>query len=130
MPLHTTRTMLNDHVGSRDGTDSVGARALRDDNYRHITAIDPPSTAFDGQGHLNNSAISCIFNDMRDDYMITTHPELGADLGGAGFIVAVREAHVLFESQGLPGERLVGGIRIEGRRGRAQIVEQRPLIVA
>lgn len=97
---------------------------LRDDGYRHIRAIDTPASAFDGQGHLNNSAISRIFNDLRVDYMIMEHPELGADLGAAGYVVAVREAHVLFESQGLPGEQYVGGIRIEGRRGRAQIVEQ------
>jgi acyl-CoA thioesterase FadM len=122
---HDARAVLNVRVGTDDATDSIGARALRDDGYRYVAAIDPPSTAFDGQGHLNNSAISRIFNDLRVEYMITTHPELGADLGTAGFVVAVREAHVSFESQGLPGERFVGGIRIEGRRGRAQIVEQR-----
>lgn len=104
---------------------SLGERALRDDGYRFVISVDLPDSAFDGQGHLNNAAVAQIFNDLRVAYMITAHPELGARLGERGYVVAVREMHMLFESQGMPGERFVGGSRIEGRRGRAQITEQR-----
>ena len=104
---------------------SAGERALRDDGYRFVVPIELPDDAYDGQGHLNNAAVAQIFNDLRIAYMIEAHPELGAQLGAQGYVVAVREMHTLFESQGLPGERFVGASRIEGRRGRAQITEQR-----
>jgi acyl-CoA thioesterase FadM len=98
---------------------------LREDGYRFVVPLDLPDTAFDGQGHLNNAAVAQIFNDLRVTYMTTANPEFGRGLAKRGFVVAVREMHVLFESQGMPGERLVGAARIEGRRGRAQITEQR-----
>jgi len=111
----------------RDGSEDVtpGERALLDDGYRFCLAVDPPGSAFDGQGHLNNAAVGQIFNDVRVAYMMTAHPELGRSLGERHYVVAVREMHMLFESEAMPGERLVGGSRIEGRRGRAQITEQR-----
>jgi acyl-CoA thioesterase FadM len=112
---------------ARDDSDGVtpGERTLRGDGYQFVVGVDPPASAFDGQGHLNNAAVAQIFNDLRVAYMITAHPELGRDLAEHGYVVAVREMHVLFESQGMPGEHLVGATRIEGRRGRAQITEQR-----
>ena len=104
---------------------SPGERVLRDDGYHFVVPLDLPETAFDGQGHLNNAAVAQIFNDLRITYMTAANPEFGRGLAKRGFVVAVREMHVLFESQGMPGERLVGAARIEGRRGRAQITEQR-----
>ena len=104
---------------------SPGERVLRDDGYRFVLPLDLPEAAFDGQGHLNNAAVAQIFNDLRVTYMTVANPEFGRGLAKQGFVVAVREMHVLFESQGMPGERLVGAARIEGRRGRAQITEQR-----
>ena len=104
---------------------SPGARTLREDGYRFVVAVELPDAAFDGQGHLNNAAVGQIFNDVRADYMLRAHPELGRRLGERGYVVAVREVHQRFESQGIPGERFIAGARIEGRRGRAQIVVQR-----
>lgn len=104
---------------------SLGERVLRDDGYRFVVPLDVPDSAFDGQGHLNNAAVAQIFNDLRVNYMVTANPEFGRSLAERGYVVAVREMHMLFESQGMPGERLVGSVRIEGRRGRAQVTEQR-----
>jgi acyl-CoA thioesterase FadM len=112
-------------ASAKDTDVTPGERALRDDGYRFVVPVDPSASAFDGQGHLNNAGVGQIFNDLRVAYMITAHPELGRSLGERGCVVAVRETHILFESQGMPDERLVGGTRIEGRRGRAQIAEQR-----
>jgi acyl-CoA thioesterase FadM len=112
-------------VLGHDAFVSPGERALREDGYRFVLPVELPESAFDGQGHLNNAAVGQIFNDVRVGYMITAHPELGRSLGERGYVVAVREIHQQFESQAMPGEALVGGVRIEGRRGRAQIVEQR-----
>jgi acyl-CoA thioesterase FadM len=102
-----------------------GERVLRDDGYRFVVPVDTPDSAFDGQGHLNNAAVAQIFNDLRVAYMITAQPELGRSLAERGYVIAVREMHVLFESQAMPGERLIGGVRVEGRRGWAQVTEQR-----
>ncbi len=104
---------------------SSGEQVLREDGYRFVAHLDPPTSAFDGQGHLNNAAVAQIFNDLRVTYMTSANPEFGRRLAEQGYVVAVREMHLLFESQGMPGERFVGGVRIEGRRGRAQITEQR-----
>ncbi len=104
---------------------SSGEQVLREDGYRFVAHLDPPASAFDGQGHLNNAAVAQIFNDLRVTYMTLANPEFGRRLAEQGYVVAVREMHLLFESQGMPGERFVGGVRIEGRRGRAQITEQR-----
>ena len=102
-----------------------GEQALHDDGYRFVVPVDTPDGSFDGQGHLNNAAVARIFNDLRVAYMLRAQPELGRRLGERGYVVAVREMHVLYESQTMPGERLVGAARIEGRRGRAQVAEQR-----
>jgi acyl-CoA thioesterase FadM len=104
---------------------ALGEQVLRDDGYQFVVPVEMPDAAFDRQGHLNNAAVAQIFNDLRISYMLKAHPELGRSLGERGYVIAVREMHLLFESQGMPGERLVGGSRIEGRRGRAQVTEQR-----
>src|SRR5260370_25038805 len=113
--------------GANDDLDGVtsGERILRGDGYRFVVAVETPASAFDGQGHLNNAAVAQIFNDLRVAYMITSHPELGRSVAERGYVVAVREMHILYESQGMPSERFAGATRIQGRRGRAQIAEQR-----
>lgn len=104
---------------------TAGEQVLRDDGFRFVAPIEAPESAFDHQGHLNNAAVAQFFNDLRIAYMVNAHPALGRGLGELGYVVAVREMHVLFESQGLPEEQFVGASRIEGRRGRAQITVQR-----
>jgi acyl-CoA thioesterase FadM len=104
---------------------SPGEQVLYDDGYRFVVPVEAPADGFDGQGHLNNAAVAQIFNDLRVAYMLRAQPELGRRLGERGYVVAVREMHVLYETQTMPGERLVGAVRIEGRRGRAQVAEQR-----
>ncbi len=42
-----------------------------------------------------------------------------------GFVVAAREVHVLYESEGLPGESFVGAMRYVRREGKAAVLEQR-----
>ena len=42
-----------------------------------------------------------------------------------GFVIAAREVHVLYESEGLPGEQFVGGMKYVGREGKAAVLEQR-----
>jgi acyl-CoA thioesterase FadM len=116
---------MTNSASAEDAGVTPGERALRDDGYRFVIPVDSAASAFDGQGHLNNAGVDQIFNDLRVAYMINAHPELGRSLGERGYVVAVRETHILFESQGMPDDRFVGGTRIEGRRGRAQIAEQR-----
>ena len=40
-------------------------------------------------------------------------------------MVAAREVHVLYESEGLPGESFVGAMRYVRREGKAAVLEQR-----
>jgi acyl-CoA thioesterase FadM len=40
-------------------------------------------------------------------------------------VIAARELHVLYESEGLPDERFLGGTKYAGREGKAALVEQR-----
>ena len=40
-------------------------------------------------------------------------------------MIAAREVHVLYESEGLPGESFVGAMRYVARDGKAAVLEQR-----
>ena len=111
---------------SDDGSAGLGARELHDDGYRFVEPIAVRADDFDAQGHLNNAAIVRQFNDMRIAYV---HGRVGAwwpeAIRANGFVIAARELHVLYESEGRPGERFVGGMKYVGRDGKAAVLEQR-----
>ena len=103
-----------------------GAAALSADGYRFVLPIAPAAGDFDAQGHLNNAATVRLFNDLRIAYV---HDEVGEAwvelLRRDGLVVAARELHVLYESEGLPGEAFVGALRYVRREGKAAVLEQR-----
>ena len=107
---------------------SSGAAALLGEGYRFVVPIEPQPSDFDAQGHLNNAAIVRIFNDNRIAYI---HQRIGdrwrAHLSAERLVVVAREVHVLYESEGLPGEEYVGAMRYVRREGRAAVIEQRLL---
>ena len=78
------------------------------------------------QGHLNNAATVRLFNDLRVAYV---HDAIGPEwietIRRERLVVAAREVHVLYESEGLPGESFVGALRYVRREGKAAILEQR-----
>jgi acyl-CoA thioesterase FadM len=106
--------------------DSAGARALAADGYRAIAPIETGPPDFDTQGHLNNAATVRLFNDMRVAYV---HGRIGAwwpeTIQSSNYVIAAREVHVLYESEGLPGERFVGAMKYVGREGKSAVLEQR-----
>jgi acyl-CoA thioesterase FadM len=106
--------------------DDEGNRVLELDGYRFIAPVVTRADDFDGQGHLNNASTVRLFNDMRVAYV---HGRIGPwwpeQIQANGFVIAAREVHVLYESEGLPGERFVGGMKYVGRDGKAAILEQR-----
>ncbi len=105
---------------------SAGADLLRADGYRFVTDVVPAETDYDGQGHLNNAATVRLFNDIRIAYV---QGEIGAAwvelLGRETIVVAAREVHVLYESEGFPDEQFVGAMRYVRREGKAAVLEQR-----
>jgi acyl-CoA thioesterase FadM len=106
--------------------DHAGARVLEADGYQVVEPVDTSDDDFDAQRHLNNAAIVRLFNDMRIAYV---HGRVGAwwpnEIRTNDFVIAARELHVLYESEGLPGERFVGGMKYVGREGKAAVLEQR-----
>ena len=103
-----------------------GERALRHDGYRFVVPIAPAPADFDQQGHLNNAATVRLFNDIRIAYV---RGEVGFEwvetLQRDALVVAARELHVLYESEGFPGEEFVGGMRYVRREGKASVLEER-----
>ncbi len=103
-----------------------GERVLRDDGYRFVVPIATVPDDFDQQGHLNNAATVRLFNDLRVAYV---RGEVGFEwvetLQRDALVVAARELHVLYESEGLPGESFVGGMRYVRREGKASVLEER-----
>ena len=106
--------------------DAPGASVLDADGYRVVEPVDPREDDFDAQRHLNNAAIVRLFNDMRVAYV---HGRVGAwwpeEIRTNDFVIAARELHVLYESEGLPGERFLGGMKYVRRDGKAAVLEQR-----
>ena len=106
--------------------DLSGAGVLEADGYRVVEPVDTSDDDFDAQRHLNNAAIVRLFNDMRVAYV---HGRVGAwwpdEIRTNDCVIAARELHVLYESEGLPGERFVGGMKYVGRKGKAAVLEQR-----
>jgi acyl-CoA thioesterase FadM len=103
-----------------------GEGELAADGYRVIAAVSVAENDYDRQGHLNNAAIVRMFNDMRISYVFDhVGTWWGDEIGAQGYVVAARELHVLYESEGRPGERYSGGMKYVGREGKAAILEQR-----
>ncbi|MCU1465804.1 MAG: hypothetical protein JWM72_1732 [Actinomycetia bacterium] len=106
--------------------DTEGARVLDADGYRAIDRVATRADDFDTQGHLNNAATVRLFNDMRVAYV---HGRIGPwwpeEIRANGLVIAAREVHVLYESEGLPRDELVGGMKYVGREGKSAVLEQR-----
>ena len=105
---------------------SVGADELRADGYNFVVDITTTAADFDQQGHLNNAATVRLFNDIRRQYV---REEVGAEfvamIHSEQLMVAAKEVHVLYESEGMPGESFVGAQRYVRREGKAAVLEQR-----
>ena len=103
-----------------------GAAALAADGYRFVVPVELKADDFDAQGHLNNASTVRLFNDVRIAYV---RGEVGEEwmemLRRERLVVAAREVHVLYESEGLPGEEFVGAMRYVRREGKAAVLEQR-----
>jgi acyl-CoA thioesterase FadM len=106
--------------------DAAGARVLEGDGYRFVEPVATRGDDFDTPGHLNNAATVRLFNEMRIEYV---HGRVGGwwhkEIRANDFVIAARELHVLYESEGIPGERFVGGMKYVGRDGKAAVLEQR-----
>jgi acyl-CoA thioesterase FadM len=103
-----------------------GAAALVADGYRFVVPIEPAAGDFDAQGHLNNASTVRLFNDLRMAYVRDEVGEVWLDmLRRDRLVVAAREVHVLYESEGLPDEKFVGALRYVRREGKAAVLEQR-----
>ncbi len=94
--------------------------------FRFVVPVTPFDADYDAQGHLNNASIVRLFNDLRIAYVQHVAGEAwGAALRDGGFTVAARELHVLYESEGLPGETFLGAMRYLRREGKASVLEER-----
>jgi acyl-CoA thioesterase FadM len=103
-----------------------GARALRDDGYRFVADAPTTDTDYDQQQHVNNAAVVRMFNDLRIAYVNERlAPRFIDHLRDEGLVHVARELHDLYESEGMPDERFVGGARVVARYGRAGIMEER-----
>jgi len=112
-------------VGLIDPPVSPGAEILRADGYRFVVPVEAASSDFDAQGHLNNAATVRLFNDLRVTFVQTEVGDWVEVVRRDKIVVAAREVHVLYESQGLPGEMFVGALRYVRREGKAAVLEER-----
>ena len=105
---------------------SAGEGVLEADGYRAVAPVDTQPHDFDTQGHLNNAATVRLFNDMRVAYV---HGRIGAwwpeEIRASNYVIAAREVHVLYESEGMPGEQFFGGMKYVVREGKSAVLEQR-----
>jgi acyl-CoA thioesterase FadM len=103
-----------------------GDEELEGDGYRVIAPVPVVESDYDRQGHLNNAAIVRMFNDMRISYVFDhVGTWWGEEIRAREYVVAARELHVLYESEGRPGEDYSGAMKYVGREGKAAILEQR-----
>jgi acyl-CoA thioesterase FadM len=94
--------------------------------FRFVVPVATTDADYDAQGHLNNAAIVRLFNDLRIAYVQhVAGAEWGETLRGGGYTVAARELHVLYESEGMPGETFTGAMRYLRREGKASVLEER-----
>lgn len=102
--------------------------ALTAEGYRVIGVAATTIADFDGQGHLNNAATVRLFNDARVTFV---HDHVGSwwrdEIARERYVVAAREVHVLYESEGRPDEAFVTALRYVRREGKALVLEQRLL---
>jgi acyl-CoA thioesterase FadM len=113
-------------VGVTAPAESTGAEVLRADGYRFVVDVVPVETDFDAQGHLNNAATVRLFNDLRGMYVREgVGPVFIEAIYRDQLVVAAKEVHVLYESEGFPGESFVGSVRYVRREGKAAVLEQR-----
>ena len=107
-------------------TSGRGAAALIAEGYRFVVPVAPAPDDFDAQGHLNNASTVRLFNDLRVAYVRDEVGEVWIEmLRRDRLVVAAREVHVLYESEGRPGEEFVGALRYLKREGKAALLEQR-----
>jgi acyl-CoA thioesterase FadM len=96
------------------------------DGYRFVTPVEPLTTDYDEQGHLNNASTVRLFNDLRIAYIRTRIGERWTNwLQDEAVTVVARELHVLYENEARPGEALIGAVRVAQRSGRSGVVEER-----
>ncbi len=108
------------------GRGTAGAHVLAADGYRFVVPVETAAADFDAQGHLNNAATIRLFNDLRIAYVRGEVGPAWVDrLQRDRLVVAAREVHALYESEGRPGESYVGGMRYVRREGKAAVLEQR-----
>jgi acyl-CoA thioesterase FadM len=107
-------------------SDSRGADALRSEGYRFVIEVVPEAGDYDAQNHLNNAATVRLFNDLRVAYVRGEVGKAWIDIiENEHLVVAAREVHVLYESEGMPGESFVGAMRYLRREGKAAVLEER-----
>ena len=106
---------------------SPGVTALAEDGFVAVFDVETLETDRDEyQDHLNNAAVVRIFNELRTAYIAARFaPDWPRLVRRQALTVAVRELHVLYESEGWMHERYVGATRVAQRRGKAVVLEQR-----
>jgi acyl-CoA thioesterase FadM len=105
---------------------SPGARALACDGYGFVASLTSTAGDFDAQGHLNNVAAVRYLQDLRVGFvMARLAPRWTDHLQAHGLVLVARELHVLYETEGFPGESFVGAARVRIRQGKAGIMEER-----
>ena len=106
---------------------SAGVDALRAEGFGTVFDVIPePDDADEYQDHLNNTAAVRMFNDLRIAYVATKFaPDWPRFVRHQGMTLVVRELHVSYESEGWMHERYVGTTRVEQRRGKSLILDQR-----
>ena len=106
---------------------SPGVDALRAEGFTTIFDVVPePDDADEYQDHLNNTAAVRMFNDLRVAYVAARFaPDWPRYVRRQGLTLVVRELHVSYESEGWMHERYVGATRVDQRRGKSLILDQR-----
>jgi acyl-CoA thioesterase FadM len=113
-------------VSAADSSRDRGAAALLAEGYRFVRHVVLAPDDFDAQGHLNNAATARLFNDLRVAYVRDEVGDVWIEmLRRDRLVVAAREVHVLYESEGRPREDFVGALRYLKREGKAALLEQR-----
>ena len=93
--------------------------------YRLYFDVELQPHHYDGQGHLNNAATAQLFNDMRISYIRKVAGLWWSEyLRSNEVVVAVRETHFSYESEGFPGEVFRGAMRYLRREGKGALFEQ------
>ena len=97
---------------------------LDDDRWRFVVPVVARESFFDWQTHLNNSAAVKLLENARI-YYITDG--LGDDVRvriADESVMAVRELHVVYESEGMPHEQFVCAVRAASRTAKAFTLDQ------